>query len=73
MSENKVGSKFGFFLAGLGVGAVVALLFAPTSGEEAREFLGKKADEGRDYVTAKSRQLRRQAGGLVDKARDLVA
>lgn len=73
MTDNKVGSKIGFFLAGLGVGTVVALLFAPTSGEEAREFIGKKAEEGRHYMTAKSRQFRRQAEGLVDKARDLVA
>ena len=71
--NKSLGSKLGIFLAGLGVGAVVALLFAPTSGEEAREFLSKKADEGRDYVTAKGRQFRRQAEGLVDKARDLVA
>jgi gas vesicle protein len=73
MDMDKIGSKLGIFLAGIGVGAAVALLFAPTSGEEAREYLGKKADEGREFVTARSRQLRRQAEGLVDRAKDLVA
>ena len=72
MSENRIGTTIGIFLAGLGIGAAVALLLAPTSGEEARAFLGKKADEGRDYVTLKTRQVRRQAEGLMDKARELV-
>ena len=72
MSESNSGAKFTFFLAGLGIGAVLALLFAPRSGEETRELLGKKADEGREYVTTKSREVRRQAEELVEKAKDLV-
>ena len=72
MTIDRIGSRLGIFLAGLGVGAVAALLLAPTSGEETREYIGKKADEGRDYVTAKGRHIRRQAEGLVDKAWDLV-
>lgn len=75
MSENcesNVGAKMGFFLAGLGIGAVIALLFAPTSGEEAREYLGRKADEGREYMTGKGREIQRQAEELVEKAKDLV-
>lgn len=35
------------FLLGAITGAAVALLFAPASGEETREFLGQKAKEGR--------------------------
>jgi gas vesicle protein len=71
-NESNGGSKLGFFLAGLGIGAILALLFAPASGEEAREYLGRKANEGRDYVTGKGRELQRQAEELVDKAKDLV-
>ena len=67
------GSKFAFFLAGLGIGAILALILAPTSGEEARQMLGQKATEGRDYVTNKSKEIRQQAEGMVDKAKDLVA
>jgi gas vesicle protein len=36
------------FVVGALTGAAVALLFAPASGEETREYLGKKAREGRD-------------------------
>jgi gas vesicle protein len=74
MSENNnsFGTNLGCFLAGLGVGAIIALLFAPASGDEARDYLGRKADESRDYVTARGREVRRQAEELVEKAKDLV-
>ena len=42
-----------FFLTGAGVGAVLALLFAPKSGRETREMLARTANDGRDYVTGK--------------------
>lgn len=35
------------FVVGALTGAAVALLFAPASGEETREYLGQKAREGR--------------------------
>ena len=73
MSEEGNGaSNFGFFLAGLGMGAILALLFAPRSGKETREYIAGKAEEGRDYVKAKTEDLRRQAEGAVEKGKDLV-
>jgi len=73
MSEEGNGAtNFGFFLAGLGMGAILALLFAPRSGKETREYITGKAEEGRDYVKAKTDDLRRQAEGAVDKGKDLV-
>lgn len=73
MSYRNASSKVGFFLMGLGVGAAVAVLFAPKSGMETREFIAEKAGEGRDLVTAKGRALRRQSEQLVAKGKDLVA
>lgn len=35
------------FMVGALAGAAVALLFAPASGEETREYLGQRAREGR--------------------------
>jgi gas vesicle protein len=73
MSEQgNGGTNLGFFLAGLGMGAVLALLFAPRSGKETREYIAGKAEEGRDYVKAKTEDLRRQAEGAVEKSKDLV-
>ena len=57
MSDN-TGSKISFFLVGLGIGALVGILFAPKSGEETREFLANKADEGRDFAQRKAESAR---------------
>ena len=73
MSEDNNGSQVGFFLAGLGIGAVVALLLAPRSGKETREFIVNKAGEGRDFVVTKSEEIRKQAEEVVEKGKDLVS
>ena len=73
MSDNNGASKVAFFLAGLGIGAILALLFAPKSGKETRDYIAKKAGEGKEYVTARSEEFRKQAEDLVDKGKDLVA
>src|SRR5438094_6884685 len=71
--RNGGASNFAFFLAGLGIGAILALLFAPKSGEETRDYIAQKAGEGKVYVAAKGKELRRQAEELVEKGKDVVA
>ena len=73
MSEDYGGSQVGFFLAGLGIGAVIALLFAPRSGKETRDFIVHKAEEGRDFVVTKTEEIRQQAEDAVEKGKDLVS
>ena len=73
MSENNGGNNLLYFLAGMAVGAVGALLFAPQSGEKTRKLIGKKADEGREYLREKGEEIRGQAEELVDKGKDLVS
>ena len=65
--------KMGYMLAGLGIGAGVALLFAPRSGKQSRKFLARKAEDGWDQVASMSKELRTQAEGFVDKGRDWAA
>jgi gas vesicle protein len=72
MSDN-VGSKVTYFMVGLGIGALVGILFAPKSGEETRDLLTKKADEGRDYAQRKARELRERADELVERGRDIAS
>jgi gas vesicle protein len=73
MSENNGASKVAYFLAGMGLGAIVALLFAPRSGKETRDYIAQKAEEGRDYMSAKGQEIRKQAEEAVGKAKDVVA
>ena len=72
MSDNNAGSKVSFFLAGLGIGALVGILFAPKSGEETREYLTSKADEGRDYAQRKARELRERAEDLIERSKEIM-
>ena len=71
--DDNGGSKVVFFLAGIGIGAVIALLFAPRSGEETRDLIAQKANESKNYVAARGQEIRRQAEELVDKGKDVVA
>jgi len=69
MADN-VGSKVTYFLVGLGVGALVGILFAPKSGEDTREYLAQKADEGRDFAQRKAKELRERADDLIERSKD---
>jgi gas vesicle protein len=72
MADN-IGSKVSFFLVGLGIGAAVGILFAPRSGEETRDYLSSKADEGRDYAQKKARELRERAEDLLERSKEVMA
>jgi len=56
------------FLAGAATGAAVALLMAPTTGEEARRVLGDRAREGRERAEEAARQGRE----FINRQRDTV-
>jgi gas vesicle protein len=62
------GSVMLAFLVGAAAGAAVALLFAPASGKDTRDFISEKAREGRDKATEAARQAReainRQRDGI---------
>jgi gas vesicle protein len=72
MADN-VGSKVSFFLVGLGVGALVGVLFAPRSGEETRDLLVQKADESKEFAARKARELRERADDLIERGKDVAA
>jgi gas vesicle protein len=61
-----------WFLAGLGIGAAVGLLFAPHSGEETRQILMSKAEEGRDYVKKRARDARDQAEQWAARGKEVI-
>ena len=70
---DRDGNSFLWFLAGVGIGAVVGVLYAPRSGEQTREVIRSKAEEGRDRVRQQARKVREQAGDWMDRGRDVVS
>jgi gas vesicle protein len=70
--SDRDGSSFVWFLAGLGLGALAGVLYAPRPGNETREVLRTRAEEGREYVKNRAREAREQASQWADKGRDVV-
>jgi len=66
MAKDNSGSVMVAFVIGALAGAAVALLFAPASGEETREYLGQKAREGK----AKAREAMDQGKDYYRSQRD---
>jgi gas vesicle protein len=63
---------FAAFLAGLGVGVAIGMLFAPKTGGETRDIIKSKAGEGKDYIKHRSTELRSQAGELFEKGKEAM-
>ena len=67
------------FLLGGVAGAALALLYAPRTGRETREYLGGKLREGaergrelRDQAVERGRTFLDDAGGFVDRQREVM-
>lgn len=71
MADND-SSSIGWFLAGLGLGALVGVLYAPKSGRETRDTIRQSANEGRDYLVNRGQEFRGQVDTWVKKGKDAV-
>ena len=65
---NAAGTVVVAFVLGAVTGAAVALLMAPTTGEDMRRMIGERAREGRDRANEAARQGRE----FVNRQRDTV-
>jgi gas vesicle protein len=69
---DRDGNSFLWFLAGLGVGSIVGVLYAPHSGDETRDVIRSKAKEGTERARQQARRAREQAGDWMDRGRDVL-
>ena len=72
MSQDNSNDQILWFVAGAAVGASVALLFAPASGEHTRKQLVRKAGEGHKAITESGREMINRGQDMLDKARGLT-
>ena len=70
--SDRDGNSLVWFLAGLGLGALAGVLYAPRSGAEMREQLRVRAEEGREYMRNRAREARDQAHQWADRGREVV-
>jgi gas vesicle protein len=61
--------RLSYFFLGLGLGVAVGILFAPKSGQETRQLIRSKAEEGKEYIRRRSGELYESAGEMVEKSR----
>jgi gas vesicle protein len=73
MAEENKAVGLAWFVAGLGVGALLGILYAPKSGREVREDLASGAREGTEYLRNRTRQAAEEVSALVDKSKAQVA
>ena len=65
-------NKLSYFFLGLGLGVAVGVLFAPKSGEETREFLRSKAEEGAELAKQRAADLREAAAETLERGKSAV-
>lgn len=69
MRRSNGAYAIGAFAAGVGIGLVLSLLWAPQSGEETRELIAEKAKRSKDLVNEAVDQIKSQVGVSVKDAK----
>ncbi|HKV91651.1 MAG TPA: YtxH domain-containing protein [Candidatus Angelobacter sp.] len=72
MSDRDSSNSFMWFLAGLGFGALLGVLYAPRSGRETREAIKNSAQEGGEYLKTRGREARDTMNQWVDRGKEVV-
>lgn len=69
-SAKHLGGKLFYFLAGGGVGAIVALLFAPKSGAELRTEISDLTKKGYEETIDFAQQIKEQSAEVYDSVKE---
>ena len=70
MAENESGtSGFGWFLAGLGIGTLIGVLYAPKAGKETREDIANSARDAKEKAAELVEQGRQKAGEIIEEGK----
>ena len=70
--SDRDSNSFMWFLAGLGFGALLGVLYAPRSGRETRNAIRSSAQEGKDFIKKQGREARDAMGEWVDRGKDAI-
>src|SRR5436305_15292682 len=62
-----------WFLAGLGLGALAGVLYAPRSGRETRQAILDAADDSREFLNSRGQQAREQVSRLTSRSKDVLS
>jgi gas vesicle protein len=69
---GRADGKFMWFAAGVAVGATVAVLYAPASGQEIRRKIVEKTDQGRTALAEQGRDIYERGRRMIERGRLLA-
>ena len=70
--NNNVSGGLGWFLAGLGLGAIVGVLYAPKSGRETREDIVNSALDAKERAAVLAQQGLDRANSYVEQGKNVA-
>ena len=70
--QSQATSNLAWFLTGAFIGAAAALLYAPQSGKETRQYLSDKTQQGREAVETASHDIADASKDMFERGRKLV-
>jgi len=73
MTQNKWSSKYTTFAVGVGIGALVGLLFAPATGRKTRGYIANTVKQGLDDVASTGKQWTRSARETMEDVKSTAA
>jgi gas vesicle protein len=73
VNERNWSNGFTTFVVGVGIGALVGLLFAPASGKKTRNYITRTAKQGLDDAASTGKRWSRRAQETVDDVKTSVA
>jgi gas vesicle protein len=71
-NEDEGTNRIAWFLTGVLIGATVAILYAPKSGKDTRQFLTDSTQRGKDVVTDKTKEIADASRDMFERGRKVV-
>jgi gas vesicle protein len=71
-SQNEIVNCLAWFFTGAVIGATVAILYAPKSGKQTRQFIAERAQAGKEAVTDTTTDLMESGKEMFERGRKIV-
>ncbi|HEV3201368.1 MAG TPA: YtxH domain-containing protein [Bryobacteraceae bacterium] len=71
-AQESSSNTLAWFLTGAIIGATAAILYAPKSGRDTRQYLSNKTQQGREAVTETSKDIADAGKEMFERGRKLV-
>jgi len=71
-TQDDGASRLAWFLTGAIIGVTVAILYAPKSGKDTRQFISEKTQQGKDALAHTGTDIVEAGRDMFDRGRKLV-